>query len=280
MRRMIVVAAAIALLAVMGSAQVEAQVACSQSAPSCGGGTFTGGTLTSPLLLPDGDAAAPSLRWSGSTPDGWFYTSNVNSSGSPGILWRNADGQSFAIGFSGSDRTATLLFNSYVGSNTFFQTSTPNQNGFTAAESNGTARYIFGNRGIYGALSKTLVDASATQFVRVSIPQTAGANYAGGNIQYTVMARKGSDIQVLTGNAQFACINNAGTESCAAIVETDKTAAVVTVGTLTCAITAVTGLTDEIALAANCDTSLTATLDGFTIQYRLDQLQGTTVTPQ
>lgn len=143
----------------------------------------------------------------------------------------------------------------------------------------GLVRGLYLSRSIQGSKTKTLTDAVATQFVRVSIPQTMGSNYAGGNIVYTVYARDATTgTQALHGTAQFACINNAGTESCAAIIESAKTVAVVTGGTLTCAITAVTGLTDEVAFSANCDTSLTST--ALTIQYRLDMPQPNTVTPQ
>ena len=52
--------------------------------PNSGGGTFLGGTVTSPILFPDGTAAAPSISFSSDT--------------NTGLFWRSADILSFATG--------------------------------------------------------------------------------------------------------------------------------------------------------------------------------------
>lgn len=62
--------------------------------------------------------------------------------------------------------------------------------------------------------TKTLVDNVATNFADVSIPQTAGSNYAGGDLVYTIFCKDASNQATQRGTVNFACQNLAGAESC------------------------------------------------------------------
>lgn len=136
--------------------------------------------------------------------------------------------------------------------------------------------HVYISRSIQGSKTKTLTESSATTFVTVAVPQTAGANYAAGRVGYTVYASDGTDSQTLHGVAQFSAVNKAGTETCAAIADVQTAVAESAGGsTLTCTITCVTGLTDVVGLAANCASSLTQTT--LTIQARLDLEQPNTL---
>lgn len=136
-------------------------------------------------------------------------------------------------------------------------------------------------RSIQGSKTKALTEGAATAFTRIAVPQTAGVNFAGGEVIYTVYETDGTDSTVLTGVAKFNCANKAGTETCSAIVDAQTTAVSTSgVDTLACTITAVTGLTDVIDLAANCTDTGTMTQTTLNILARLDMPQPNTVTPQ
>lgn len=139
---------------------------------------------------------------------------------------------------------------------------------------------VFTSRSIQGGKVKALTAATPTTFVTVACPQTAGANFCGGEVIYQVYETDTVDSTVLVGRAKFNCANKGGTETCAAIADV-QTAIVTTQGadTLTCAITAVTGLSDVIGLAANCTDGGSMTETTFEIRYRLDMPIANTVTP-
>lgn len=141
-------------------------------------------------------------------------------------------------------------------------------------------RTLYLSRGLQGFKSMALTPASATTFVTIAIPQTAGANFAGGEVIYQVYETDGTDMTTLVGRAKFNCVNKAGTEGCSAIADV-QTAIYTSQGadTLTCAITAVTGLVDSIGLAANCTDGGSMAETTFVIYYRLDMLQPNTQTP-
>ena len=61
---------------------------------------------------------------------------------------------------------------------------------------------------------KALTDNVATQFVSVAIPQTAGSNYAGIEISYTIFCKDATNFAVEHGRVDLSCVNAAGTESC------------------------------------------------------------------
>ena len=138
-------------------------------------------------------------------------------------------------------------------------------------------------RSIEGSKSKALTAGAATNFVVIAIPQTALVNFASGKVIWNVRASNATDIQTLQGESSFNCVNKADTETCAAIVTYGATAVAASAGAaaddIACTITAVTGLTDSIALAANCATA-EMTETSLSISYRLDMPQPNTVTPQ
>ena len=281
------------------AAAVIAQVAPSPVHPSSGG-SFSGGTLTSPLTLSAdscltfgaGDSAicneaANTLAQRNSTNAQAFRIYNTFTDAS------NYERASLAC--SGGAGAACTLATQFAGTGTsaglvLFPSNgvvTVNANAFQANSADATDlggtftqfKTVRVLRSIEGSKSKALVDATNTEFVRVAIPQTMGSNYAAGQLIYTVYARDATTgTQTLHGIAEWSCINNAGTESCSTIIESQKTGAAVTGGTLTCALTHVFGLTDAIGIQANCDSSLTVT--SMTLQYRLDMPQPNTVTPQ
>ena len=66
---------------------------------------------------------------------------------------------------------------------------------------------------IQGSQSKALTDNVATQFASISIPQTAGANYAGATVEFTIFASDGTNMAVQHGSVKITALNIAGTES-------------------------------------------------------------------
>jgi hypothetical protein len=134
------------------------------------------------------------------------------------------------------------------------------------------------SRSMQGSKSKALTDATATAFVRVAIPQTAGSNYAAGEVKFTIFCKDAANQAVQQGNVEFACHNLAGTETC-----TFETVEEVAHGDGTAALSApsfdIAAGTDTVDLRVTSDcTGVTPTTH--TIQYRLDMMQPNTVTPQ
>jgi hypothetical protein len=135
------------------------------------------------------------------------------------------------------------------------------------------------SRSIQGSKSKALTESSATSFVRIAVPQTAGANYGGGSAVYTIYSTDGTDSQSLNGDIRWAMVNKAGTESCSiGEVGTPVLAESTGASTLTCTFTCATAAADTVDISANCVSSLVQTT--FTAQYRLNMPQPNTVTPQ
>jgi hypothetical protein len=138
-------------------------------------------------------------------------------------------------------------------------------------------RIFYLTRAIQGAKSKAIADNSATAFVRIAIPQTAGSNYAGGELKFTIFCKDAANQAVQQGNVEFACHNLAGTETC-----TFETVEEVSHGDGTAALSApsfdIAAGTDTVDLRVTSDcTGVTPTTQ--TIQYRLDMMQINTVTP-
>lgn len=213
-------------------------------------------THTLPILWADGTAAVPSFG----------MASDQDGSGTG--FFRSA---SNALGFS-ANGVATLILTS---SNLTMNTGDAITLGQVSSNRQWMELYL--SRGTMGSKTKILTETSATEFVRVAVPQTAAANYAGGKAIWTVYASDGTDSQSISGESKFTAVNKAGTETCAAIIDS-QTLAAASAGTLTCTITCVTGLTDVVGLAANCTSSLTQTT--LNILWRLDMTQVNTITPQ
>ena len=221
---------------------------------------------TNPFLLPDGTAAAPSLR-SSSAP-----TSGVNfDTGTVGISVSGVTQFNFLGG-----GYITSYANIRPGSSGVFDL------GLSPSVALVKWRTLYLSHSIEGSNVMALTAGAATTFVTVAIPQTALVNFASGKVHWTVRASDATDIQTLEGTSAFNCHNKAGTEACAAIVTALNTAVSASAGgsadDLACTITAVTGLVDSIGLAANCTTT-EMTETSFSISYRLDMPQANTVAP-
>jgi hypothetical protein len=133
-------------------------------------------------------------------------------------------------------------------------------------------------RSIEGSKSKALSDNAATTFVSVAIPQTAGANYAGGQIIYTIFCKDATNQAEQSGLVAFACHNRAGTETCGFETPHGVTLGDGTASLGTPAFTAAGGA-DLVVMSVQSDcTGVTPTTQ--TIQYRLDMPQPNGVTPQ
>lgn len=152
--------------------------------------------------------------------------------------------------------------------------------GIVKVTTGGANRGTLDTLGIQGFSSKALTETSATNFATVAVPQTAGANFAGGEVIYTVYETDATDSTTLSGSAKFAAVNKAGTESCAAIADVQTAAISTGAFTLTCTMTCVTGLTDVVALAMNCTDAGTMTQSTLNILYRFNQPQPNVVIPQ
>lgn len=246
MRRLLIVAA----LLLSGNAEA-------QSCNGCGIGYWyrgvpaTGGTMTGPLLLPDGAVAAPSLGFSSQTNTGLYYNSGH-------------------------------IYFGILGNAVIRITTTALYPVLTDQKDLGVATVGFANafftRSIQGSKSKAIADNSATNFVDVAIPQTAGSNYAGGRIVYTIFCKDAANQATQSGTVSFACHNLGGTESCGFGTPDGATLGDGTASIGAPAFTAAGG-TDVAALSVQSDcTGVTPTT--LTIQYRLDMPQPNTVTPK
>lgn len=97
---------------------------------------------------------------------------------------------------------------------------------------------IAGGRAIYNAVSKTIVDGSATSLFDVAVAQSG---MSGGVIFYHVQASDGTDFQSLIGMVTYAVVNKAGTLTLTITEVAGNQAKAVSSGTLTLAWTFVTG---------------------------------------
>ena len=125
-------------------------------------------------------------------------------------------------------------------------------------------------RSIQGSKSKALTAGVATTVATVAVPQTAGANFAGGEVRYTVYATDATDTQSLTGSAFFSAINKAGTETCTLTDDQIGTEASSS-GTLTCTVACATGLTDVVGITFDCASSLTETTLNALVRFDMEQ---------
>lgn len=266
----------------------------------------TGGTLTGPLLLPDGTASAPSLSFGSDTNTGLYLIA--------------ADQLAFTIGGARRANISVTIFDVMVGQLRIgssqeislnaesanilgLRNSTNAQtfyiyNSFTTAGSNygrfaikatATGTDLVGEgagatiasgafRSLQGSVSKTLTDAAAAvSFVRIAV---ATNGYIGGKVIWTANSTDGTDRLATTGEWLFSAADTAGTVTCnaaAAAVSTPSTA-YRRGNTLVCTITGATSTT-------NCDLQVTCTDNKAgdqtpTFEWRLDMPSAATVTPQ
>lgn len=145
------------------------------------------------------------------------------------------------------------------------------------AQDNGTSRYIIqDDASVWASQStKTLTESAATTFVRLSV--ASGAR-TGGTLFYCINAADASDHQERCGQAPFAVVNKAGTETCAVGTAADVVA--VSAGTLTVAFTADTAVANGCDLQANAVSSLTQTTLDMSYFVQLTGIAASAVTPQ
>ena len=91
---------------------------------------------------------------------------------------------------------------------------------------------VYSARSRQGSKSKALVDNTPTAFATMAMPQTAGSNYGGGKIIYTIFCKDASNQATESGEVSFACHNIAGAEACTFssvtnVIMTDATASFV-----------------------------------------------------
>ena len=220
-----------ALLALLWAGRADAQM-CN----GCGIGYWyaslplTGGTLTGPLSLSDGTAAAPSLAF--------------GSDSTLGIYKRAAN----ILGFSAA---GAAKWN--IGTSSFYPETTDTQAiGITANQVLG----ISVSRYIQGGKSKALTDAAAaTPYVTVAVPTNG---WVAGELIWAATSLSGADQLTATGRVRFAGATTAGTPVCTiGVVGTDLQAVSGGVNTLVCTWTNVVAA-QTCALSVTCTNNLAA----------------------
>lgn len=199
--------------------------------------------------------------------------------------WHNGSGTYISVEKGGSGAAVPLYLSAAgswieLGVNTYVRDVLPLSSDTYAL---GSASYLYTqanvSRVIQGGKARALTESSATTFTRVSVAQTAGANYGGGTEGYTVYATDGTDSQSLQGDVRFAVVNKAGTETCTVgEVGTPVLAESAGASTLTCTFTCTTATADSVDLYANCVSSLAQTT--FTITHRADMPKTNAYAPQ
>lgn len=292
MRRVLV--GLIVALGLAASATADGNVFCSATPAGCQVAGATGGGITG--LSSDGSAITstlPILIRNGTNPQTFYIYNTYTDANNYERSFLRYSGTTIVLGSEGAgtgsnyrDVQLGTLLNRVVfgpsgsgfsadGAGTTF---TPHQSDYSSLgeiSSNRSWRHLYLARAVLGSKSKDITESTATTFVTVAVPQTAGANFAGGKVIYTVYATDGTDTQVITGELTFSAVNKAGTVT-ASLTDAQGSPAA-SAGTLTAALTAV-GSGDSVLLKCNAASSLTQT--ALKIQYRLDMPQINTVTPE
>lgn len=246
-----------------------------QSCNGCGIGYWyagvpaTGGTFTGSVVLTSGNSIT------------LFNTADMTTNTERAILQWSGNTFAFSTAASGSGTLRNFQFTPGGGQVVVTGTIRPGADDAYDLGLFSTVRLWSSlglSRSIMGGKSKALTGGSATTFLRVSVAQTAAANYGGGSVGYTVYATDGTDSQSLVGDVRFAMVNKAGTETCAIGEEGTPVLAQSSGSTLTCTFTCATAAADTVDLAANCASGLVETT--FTIEYRGDMQKLNTYTPQ
>lgn len=199
-------------------------------------------------------------------------TSGVLSAGTPLLVQPAANTGADAAG-----RTVTVAggvsTGTGAGGDLAFQTS-------PSAATSSVANAV-SDRAVMVAKAKALTAASATSFVRISLP---ALSMAGGVVEYSIQASDGTDMQSLSGFLAFSVVNKAGVETCTLSVTSTQDETLVAasaVSTLTNTFTCDTSPTNGVDIAANAASSLTETTLQIVYQIRLNGAVGSpTITPQ
>lgn len=236
-------------------------------------GVTTGNTVT-PFTF-QGTAAAPAIG----IPDGTALVPAINfqsdADGTGGGLFRSAANQ-ISLSINGAEQIRWGASALYLSGNLAVNTHvTRLASGSTIGWS--TTSAISGQLTVQetsvGA-AKTLIDATAVNFVQVSVASNSSAYV---DITYGVEAQNGTDWQVTGGTAHVAIVNKAGTETCSAITEVGEVTQA-SLGTLTATITCDTSPTNGINFQMNADSSLNVAP---TMVYRVLRMVGSgNITPQ
>ena len=134
---------------------------------------------------------------------------------------------------------------------------------------------LYLSRSIEGSKSKALTDNTATAFATMAMPQTAGSNYGGGQMIYTIFCKDAANQAQQSGTVKFACMNLAGTESCGFGTPDGVTLGDGTAGLGTPTFTAAAGA-DLVTISVQSDcTGIAPTTH--TIQVRFDLQQPNTL---
>jgi len=207
----------------------------------------TGGTLTGPLLLPDGTAALPGIAFA-STPTTGFYF------GSASIQASIAGVNKLTIASSQVFPAATDAYDLGTTGRLFYS--------FWLA------------RGTQGAKTKALTDAAAaTAFMTAAVPTNG---WAGGELVWTATSLSGADQLTTQGRIRFAGATTAATPVCTiGVVGTDLAAVSGGANTLICTWTNVVAA-QTCALSVTCTNNLAGT-QAITMNGRYDMPIANTV---
>lgn len=250
------------------------------------GSTFVGGTLTSPLLLPDGSVAAPAYSFTGDTDTGLFRRlSNLISftaSGTGGLEVGSTTVRfpsNSSVGWTTGSVTTTNqdVILSRDAANTLALKNSTNNQYFRIYGSSGTTYLQISEASTQGSKTKALTESSATQVASIALAASA---HAGGTLHYCVYATDATDFQNRCGKIEFAAVNKAGTTTCvmfpATVNETtDSNAGALSAGTLTYAVTC-NDVTNAFDFKFNAVSSLTQTV--LQAEVRFDKLDVNTIT--
>jgi hypothetical protein len=213
-------------------------------------GTSGGGaTFTAPVLFSDGTATAPGIAFSSDPRDGFSRVSTP----------------SIALNLGGATR--------YVFESLQYYAAVTDVTGLGVSSRQWTNAYF--SRSIQGSKSKTLTDNVATAFATMAMPQTAGSNYGGGQMIYTIFCKDATNQAQQSGTVKFVCMNLAGTESCGFGTPDGVTLGDGTAGLGTPTFTAAAGA-DLVTISVQSDCTGVAPTT-HTIQVRFDLQQPNTL---
>jgi hypothetical protein len=217
--------------------------------------TSTAITPALPILAPAGAFGAPSYSFSGDSNSG-FYSYAADS---------------VALTLGGVNRWI------FEGSNAGIYPFASDTYGFGYPSL--LVREMYVARGFQGGKSTALTDATATAFVRLTLVQTIGSNYEGGEVIYSIYCDDDTNQASQSGTVMFACHDLAGTEACSFGTPNGVTLGDGTASLSSPTFDATSGAADTIDLRVTSDCTGIVP-NTHTILWRLDMPTNTTVTPQ
>jgi hypothetical protein len=289
MRKVLVGLALLLCLPLVGSGQSINYYPAGGAPTTTGGSSFfadgvsLGNTITSPYANLYGDAANTLALRNGTNAQAFniynTYTSpSVYEVGK--LYWTSNEFrmETAAAGASGRNIVLNTAGN-YVGfgvsgtvqwavNNTALYPAAADSENLGAVASTVAVAYL--TRSIQGSKTKALTEGAATTVATVGVPQTAGSNFAAGEVLYTVYATDGTDTQTLNGSAFFSAVNKAGTEACQLTDDQIGTEASSS-GTLVCTVACAVGLTDVVGITFDCTSSLAQSTLNALVRFDMQQ---------